>query len=71
MWAQISALSLTAFHSFNKLLLCSEPIPFVCLFCFVFCFFRAAPLACGLSRLRVKSELQLPPYTTATATRDP
>ena len=39
------------------------------LFCFVFVlffFFRAAPMAYEGSRARVKSELQLPVYTTAT-----
>ena len=32
--------------------------------------FRAAVVAYGSSQARVKSELQLPAYTTATATRD-
>ena len=34
---------------------------------FFFCFFRAAPVAYGSSRLGVESELQLPAYTTITA----
>ena len=39
---------------------------------FYFCFiFRAAPAGYGGSRLEVESELQLPAYTTATATWDP
>ena len=33
--------------------------------------FRAAPAAYGDSQLGVKMELQLPAYTTATATPDP
>ena len=37
----------------------------------LFCFFRAAPLAYGGSQARAESELQLPAYTTATATPDP
>ena len=43
-----------------------------CLFCFVLLliFFRAALAVYGSSRLGVKSELQLPAYTTATATWD-
>ena len=35
-----------------------------------FLLFRAAPMAYGVSRLGVESELQLPAYTTATATPD-
>ena len=31
--------------------------------------FRASPTACGSSQARVQSELQLPAYTTATATQ--
>ena len=34
---------------------------------FFFCFVRAAPVAYGISQAGVKSELQLPAYTTATA----
>ena len=37
---------------------------------FFFCLFRAIPMAYEVSRLGVKSELQLLAYTTATATRD-
>ena len=44
---------------------------FCFLFLFLFCCFRAAPVACGSPRLGVKSEQQLLAYTTATATLDP
>ena len=37
-------------------------------FCFFFCFFRATLVAYGCSQARGKLELQLPAYTTATAT---
>ena len=33
-------------------------------------FFRATPVAYVIPRLGIKSELQLPAYTTATAVRD-
>ena len=45
-------------------------------FCFVFfclfvcLFFRSTPMACGSSQVSGRIELQLPTYTTATATRD-
>jgi len=39
-------------------------------FVFLFLPFRAAPMAYEVPRLGVESELQLPAYTTATATRD-
>ena len=35
---------------------------------FIFFLFRAAPVAYGSSQARVESDLQLPAYTTATAT---
>ena len=38
---------------------------------FFFLLFRAAPRHMEVPRLVVKSELQLPAYTTATATPDP
>ena len=42
------------------------------LFCFFVCvLFRAAPVAYGGPRPGVELELQLLPYTTATATQDP
>ena len=51
---------------------------FYVLFCFfllllllLFCLFRATPETCGSPRLGVKSQLQLPAYTTATVTQDP
>ena len=44
-----------------------EPSLYFCCCCL---FFRAAPTAYGSSRLGVQSELQLPSYTTATATQD-
>ena len=38
----------------------------------LFCFFRAVPIAYGDSQVEgVELELQLPAYTTATATREP
>ena len=40
------------------------------LFCFLFCLFRATPVAYEVPRLVVKSELQLQTYATATATHD-
>ena len=43
------------------------------IYIFVFCLFRAAPMAYGhveIPRLGVESELQLLAYATATATRD-
>ena len=40
------------------------------LFIYLCVLFRAAPTACGVPRLGVQSELQLPAYTTATATPD-
>ena len=48
---------------------------FFCLFVwfilfYFFCFFRATPSACGVPSLGVKSELQLPAYTTAIVTQD-
>ena len=39
-------------------------------FFFLFFFLRAAPWPMEIPRLGVKSELQLPAYTTATATQD-
>ena len=44
-------------------------IQVLCTF-FFFWFFRATPMACGSSRLEIKWELQIPAYTTATATWD-
>ena len=44
---------------------------YILIFFFVFCLFRAPPLAYGGPRLRVKSELGLPAYATATAMPDP
>ena len=44
------------------------------MFCFVFCFFRAAPWAYGCSQLGslgIELELHLPAYATATAMQDP
>ena len=41
------------------------------LFFLVFCLFRAAPVAYGVPRLGVESELELPAYTTTSATWDP
>ena len=41
------------------------------LFFLVFCFFRAALVVYGVPRLGVESELELPAYTTASATWDP
>ena len=40
------------------------------LFIYLFCLFRAKPTAYGGSQARVKLELQLPAYATATATPD-
>ena len=40
-------------------------------FCFVFVFLGLHPRRMEVPRLRVQSELQLPAYTTATATWDP
>ena len=41
-----------------------------CYYLSFFCLFRAALSAYGSSQARVESELQLPAYTTATATPD-
>ena len=43
---------------------------FVCLFFWSFCPFRAIPWYTEVPRLRAEEELQLPAYTTATATQD-
>ena len=44
---------------------------FVCLFCFVVCFLGLQVQHMEVPRLRVKSELLLLAYITATATPDP
>ena len=41
------------------------------IYLFTYLLFRPIPAAYRISRLGVESELQLPAYTTATATRDP
>ena len=46
-------------------------LPFLFFLFVCFCFLGPHPWHMEVSRLGVKSELQLPAYTTATATRDP
>ena len=63
-----NSLSLTVRASFY-LQMKGGPLSFFLLFCF--CFLEPHPRHMEIPRLGVQLELQLPAYTTATATRDP
>ena len=71
-WVYIVLTLLPTISSFYSTMdrFCSPQEFYVFIYLFIFCFFGPHPLHMEGPRLGVTSELQLPVYTTATATQD-